>query len=437
MHWCRTALHSWAASGLLLLLGLWFWFCAAPPEPLPKPAWEASRMLLLCLSLLAAAVMAAHALRLTVRVLSACSAARPRRDWLAEQAARLDSHSMVDRVQAVEALAAAYGEPFGPVDTARCSPSQLRALCLLYKEWWRAESQGDDDPLPDHEHQSLLCRVIARTQALRDSAELPPTAEAEYPEADHPALARLPPLPPERLVAALRPHVEDTLGRVARVINMACHDIPFAHSEYRVRRLFTQLCWEAFECGWQLRFAAAEGRLPRVPPAPRPSVRRPQQPAPAASPPSVGWAEEYRRMSAPDTTASGGEGLTQAAGAPGEMTWGELAAALRRKVDETLDRLNEAIKDALIDGDLPFPSEDDSGEPRPLAPLSREEFVEVMRPRIEEALRGMADSLNESGGADAVGELLEALLRDALQTGLETRARPQTADSLVPQDSLH
>src|SRR5690348_1544400 len=119
------------------------------------------------------------------------------------------------------------------------------------------------------------------------------------------------------------------------------------------------------------------------------------------------------------------------------MTWGELAAALRRKVDETLDRLNEAITDAMMDGEFPFPCEDDSGESRPPAPLSREEFVAVMRPRIEEALRGMADSLNESGGADAVGELLEALLRDALQTGLEMRARPQAADSLIGQDSLH
>jgi hypothetical protein len=119
------------------------------------------------------------------------------------------------------------------------------------------------------------------------------------------------------------------------------------------------------------------------------------------------------------------------------MTWGELAAALRRKVDETLDRLNEAVKDALIDGSLPGPSEDDPPEPRSDAPLSREEFVEVMRPRIEEALRRMADSLNESVGAGAVGELLEILLRDALQTGLEMRANLQAGDSLVPQESLH
>jgi hypothetical protein len=435
MHWCRTALHSWAASGLLLLLGLWFWFCAPRPEALSNPAWEASRILILCVFIMAATFMAARALSLTVRVLSACSAARPRREWLAEQAARLDSHSMVDRVQAVEALAAAYGEPFGPVDIARCSPAQLRALCLLYKEWWRAESDADE-PLPEHEHQALLCRVIARTQALRDSAELPPPGEAKHPEAG-PALARLPLLPPERLVSALRPYVEETLCRVARVINMACHDIPFSHSEYRVRRLFTQLCWEAFECGWQLRFAAAEGRLPRIPAAPRPSVRKPQPPAPAASQPSVGWAEKYRRMSAPETTAPVREGTTGPAGGSGEMTWGELVAALRRKVDETLDRLNDAIKDALIDGELPVPSDDDAQGARPLAPLSREQFIEAMRPRMEEALRGMADSLNESGGADAIGELLEALLRDALQTGLEMRANPQTADSLVPQESLH
>jgi hypothetical protein len=74
---------------------------------------------------------------------------------------------------------------------------------------------------------------------------------------------------------------------------------------------------------------------------------------------------------------------------------------------------------------------------RPLAPLSREGFVEAMRPRIEEALRGMGDSLNESGGADRVGDLLEALLHDALQTGLEMRLHPPPADAPVLQESLH
>jgi hypothetical protein len=117
------------------------------------------------------------------------------------------------------------------------------------------------------------------------------------------------------------------------------------------------------------------------------------------------------------------------------MTWGELAAALHHKVDETLDRLNDAIKDALIDGELP--AEDDSPNARPLVPLVPERFVEAMRPHIEDALRGMADSLNESGGADRVGELLEALLRDALQTGLDMRSAPEPAGSLVAQESLH
>jgi hypothetical protein len=118
------------------------------------------------------------------------------------------------------------------------------------------------------------------------------------------------------------------------------------------------------------------------------------------------------------------------------MTWGELAAALHRKVEETLDRLSDAIKDALLDGVLLFPSEEDAPDARSLAPLSRERFVEVMRPRIEEALRGMADSLNESDSTDRMGDLLEALLCDALRTGLEMRTNPQSADAPVPEEAL-
>ena len=157
---------------------------------------------------------------------------------------------------------------------------------------------------------------------------------------------------------------------------------------------------------------------------------------PAPRPPSVGWAEKYRRMSAPEAVEATPARPPEPVRGPGEMTWGELAAALRWKVEETLDRLNEAIKDALIDGEFPLPPDDDWEDGRPLAPLSRERFVEAMRPRIEEALRGMADSLNENGGADRVGELLEALLHDALRTGLEMRSNPPAAGALAGQESL-
>jgi hypothetical protein len=422
--WC------WFVFGLLLAGGIW---CAGqfPPSVSPPSALSGPEVAALLLYLVVLVLVFIQALARTLRKAMAWYC-RGHPERIAHLVARLDSRDYLDRVDALQTLAEACGEPFGPVACHSCTPDQLKALCLLYKEWWRAGPEARRFRAEKDREElfcDLFCRIIDRIQALRDSSELPPPAETKYPEAD-PSLARLPPLPPGQLVAVLRPHVEETLRRVAGVINLACQDIPFAHSEYRVRRLFTHLCWEAFECGWQLRFAAADTRFSHFLTARRPCVHPPQPPAP--SPPSVGWAEKYRRMSAGVCA-----GTAEPAGSQGEMTWGELAAALHRKVDETLDRLNEAIKDALMDGDFPFPSEDDSGESRPPAPLSREEFVAVMRPRIEEALRGMADSLNDSAGADAVGEWLEALLRDALQTGLDMRARPQTADSLVPQDSLH
>jgi hypothetical protein len=346
---------------------------------------------------------------------------------------RLDSPQPLDRIQALQVLADLAGEPFGPLAHRLGSPTQLEMACLLYREWWQTESEYDS-PLVALKRDILLRRVIVRARALRDEANLSPSGDLKHPEAN-PAWGHLPLLPPERLVAALRPRVEETLHRVAGIINLACKDLPFSHSESRVLHLFTELCWETFERGWQLRFDAAEGRLPPLPAARQPEVEPKPPPAPApARPPSVGWAEKYRRINAPET---GPEGTAEPAGRPGEMTWGELAEALRHKVDETLDRLNEAIKDALIDGELPLPADGDAEDPRPLTPLSQEGFIEAMRPRIEEALRGMADSLNESGAAERVGDLLEALLHDALQTGLEMRLHPPPADAPVPQESLH
>jgi hypothetical protein len=420
MSWLRTPTCYWFVFGLLLFAGIGFGVQAAAAVPLTS-AWSGPAIAGLGFYLVLLAALFIQALVCTLRKAMAWSY-RCHPEQIADLVARLDSPRYLDRVDALQTMAEACGEPFGPVNWLWCSPDQVRTLCLLYKEWWRA-GREEGPALPQHEREALLRYAIARARALRDATELPLPGEREYP-GTAPAVAGLPLLAPGSLVDALRPHVEETLHDVAMVINRACRDIPLTHSEYRIRGLFTQLCWDAFECGWQLRFDAADRRLRPVP-------------ALDARQPSVDWAGKYRRMIAPETTAPGSAAPAAPDGAPGEMTWGELAAALRRKVDETLDRLNEAVKDALIDGSLPGPSEDESPEPRSQVRLSPEQFVDVMRPRIEEALRRMADSLNETGGADAVGALLEALLTEALLTGLEMRANPQTADSLVPQESLH
>jgi hypothetical protein len=201
---------------------------------------------------------------------------------------RLDSPEPLNRIEALQVLAELSGEPFGPLAQRLCSPVQLEMASLLYKAWWQAESERDQ-PLAALKRDNLLCRTVARARALREHGVLPPPGNLHYPEAG-PALGRLPLLPPDRLVAALRPRVEDTLRRVAGMINLACKDIPFGDSESRVRHLFTELGWETFERGWQLRCDAAEGCLPPLPAARQPEVERrpPPAPAPPRRPPSAG-----------------------------------------------------------------------------------------------------------------------------------------------------
>lgn len=416
MSWFRTATCWWVVSGLLLVGGVWFGVALGSSDaPLP-PAWLGPGFVAVLFYAMALLVGFTQAVLLTVRKVNVLMYRR-KPERVGDLVAQLDSAGYLDRARALQTLADLYREPFGPIDCRACSPAQLDALSRLYREWWRAERESGAPP-PEAQREALLRRVVAQVRALRDAAELSAPLDTRSPLAE-PALARLPCLPPGEFVAALRPRVEDVLLRVAAVINQACQDIPFSSSEYRARRLFTWLCWEAFERGWRMRFDAADRRLL--------AARAESRPSPVA------WAEKYRRMNDPEAPGPAPEGLMEPAGRPGEMTWGELAAALHRKVDETLDRLNEAIKDALIDGELPDGAEDDYPNARPLVPLVPERFVEAMRPRIEDALRGMADSLNESGGADRVGALLEALLRDALQTGLEMRGHPDS--SLFSEES--
>jgi hypothetical protein len=419
MSWCRTATGSWSVFGLLLAGGCLFVAYGSFADPGAHAARDEVGYLL--------GLVYLTALGMTFGLAGGGTWRRAAGWWyrrhperLADLVAQLESASYAERVRALQTIAEAYGEPFGPVAYGSCRPEQVEALGLLYREWWQAH-HGSGSPSPEVRRAALLRCVIARLRVLHETDVLPGSAEVKH--ASNADLARLPPVPVEVFVARLRPRAEELLRRVAAILSHVSPDATLAASEGRIRRLFARLCWEACAYGWRLRFDTAERRLPPTPSPPN----RP----PLATP--LGWAEKYRRLSGsfPDEQSPGASG--EGTGGK-EMTWAELAAALHRKVDDTLERLADTIKDTLLDGQLPA-SEDDA-ETAPVVPVARERFVEAMRPRIEEALRGMADSLNERRDADAVGELLEALLRDALQTGLAMR-RPPADGSLRPQESLH
>jgi hypothetical protein len=95
------------------------------------------------------------------------------------------------------------------------------------------------------------------------------------------ARAPLPPLEPELLVLDLRPQVEDTLHRLADVLNEAPTLEAMAACEPEVRRLAAELARQAVERAGQARIDAAVAGLP---------------------PPSGkgAWAEKLRRLRAAD-----------------------------------------------------------------------------------------------------------------------------------------
>jgi hypothetical protein len=66
---------------------------------------------------------------------------------------------------------------------------------------------------------------------------------------------------------------------------------------------------------------------------------------------------------------------------------------MRRRVDAALDHMADVIKDALLDG-FDFGDEDEGPAPPTPGPLSADEFVRRMRPRVEDTLRKAAEVLN-------------------------------------------
>jgi hypothetical protein len=199
-------------------------------------------------------------------------------------------------------------------------------------------------------------------------------------EAAGPTLTPLPPLEAEPFVGALRGKVRETLEAAADAINAAPNAEVVAASAGRVLAAFTALQREAVTTGLQMRLDAA-----------------------VAPPGAAAMAEPLRISRA---------GLV----------------ALRHRVEEMLERLGDALHDAILDAgwrDRP----DGSGLPQePLPSMSREAYCAALRGKVEAALRRVAEILNAApGGAleaadeQRLGELFVGLQREALELGLEMR----------------
>jgi hypothetical protein len=104
-----------------------------------------------------------------------------------------------------------------------------------------------------------------------------------------------------------------------------------------------------------------------------------------------------------------------------------LVASLRDRADAAMERMADAVRDALLDWNT-----DDDLPPEvarePLPPVDPGQFVEVLRPEVEQTLAALAEVLNEApdarslpAGEPEVRRLLEGLVRQALERGRQLR----------------
>jgi hypothetical protein len=116
-------------------------------------------------------------------------------------------------------------------------------------------------------------------------------------------------------------------------------------------------------------------------------------------------------------------------------SWTKLAAAMRDKAEETLDRLADAIKDSVIDWERaePMPGE------RPvldwLPPVPEERLAEALRDRLADALHRLAEAVNEVRPGDPrtatreeLCEQFAALAWEAFEVGVQLRLDAAVAE---------
>jgi len=119
---------------------------------------------------------------------------------------------------------------------------------------------------------------------------------------------------------------------------------------------------------------------------------------------------------------------------PPASPWSHAAHCMRQRVDAAMDHMADVIKDALLDG-LEL-ADDDDVPAAPVVPLSPDEFVEQMRPRVERAMRQVAQILNdapyESPAAteEATGEVFSELWLEALTVAARARLDATLAEQL-------
>src|SRR5262249_18314937 len=113
---------------------------------------------------------------------------------------------------------------------------------------------------------------------------------------------------------------------------------------------------------------------------------------------------------------------------PFSSSWHPSPASLRSWIDDTLNHLADAVKDAMLDWDFDDDEWADLPPPQYLPPLSEAEFLAALRGQTERALKDVAAGVNEvrpgvgwQCGQNVVAESLAELAQEAFAVGLQMR----------------
>jgi hypothetical protein len=175
----------------------------------------------------------------------------------------LDSPRLWQRRRVLQVLADYYDHPFGRVwcwPVSLHSPTQVRNMTLLYKDWLRVKKKLTRDG-------TLLPHVVRRMPAPAKIAVWDKLSRMHIHALRGHTPFLIPPVSPDQVVAELRGRVEDALRRVAEIINEA-RPRELADAEGRIRDVLGDLVWDALSSVVRLSLdAAAEAPKTHVPPS--------------------------------------------------------------------------------------------------------------------------------------------------------------------------
>jgi len=108
--------------------------------------------------------------------------------------------------------------------------------------------------------------------------------------------------------------------------------------------------------------------------------------------------------------------------------WKKFLDSLRHRVEESLERMADVIKDAILDWEVGMDAAAERLPLEELPPMAPARFVEAMRDKVDAILWSVAEAINDAptghivaASEEQIGKLLEELWCEALRQGVQQR----------------